>query len=641
MDINAISGVAITELIKEPLGKLYDQFQGISSITRAQFEGAFSRYCKMTFLRCTHVRTLYSTQEPVNIEEIYVQPRFELRNVLETRRAKSISDVDLSFKFTKCERLIVKGNGGSGKTVFLKKLWLKRFNNPLGRLPILIELRRLNDMQTPDIMTLCRSELQADIVFQETAFEKLCEMGSFEFILDGFDEITKTKRGNITSQILDIANRYPQCPILVSGRDDDRFMAWGPFKTYSVSPLSRAEAVELVNRIPFESKIKRDFADLIDEEYYNQHRSFLSNPLLAVMMLMTYRRNGTVSDKITEFYKDAFQTLLSWHDGTKDAFERERSLGRDQIRPVFSTFCLSSYYDSVYEFDDDSVRLYIRKALRYHRIEADIDGVLQDFCETINLLQKDGLYYVFVHRSFQEYFAAECAMHVVSGKTSQFLNDFVGRTRDTTFRMCFEIHPELVFDFYLEERISEYQESELCAKVRSRAPRALLATVFHFVELEFVSIDGRLMASSLRADTTEMREHLQLLELVSDLRTPTVERLGMSLVDTVQFRCLRFFERHMDTFGRVKKGAGFFVRVQFSDSSSFLLSNLSELSSNDSRIRRFERNALADFPNFIASTKKTLLAGCREADKLVAEMVAGRAARKDSIDSILGIGSDS
>ena len=128
---------------------------------------------------------------------------------------------------------------------------------------------------------------------------------------------------------------------------------------------------------------------------------------------------------------------------------RERALGRDSIRPVFSTFCLISYYDQIFEFSEDLVRTYIKKALKYHRMEDNLDDVLRDFCETVNLLQKDGLYYVFVHRSFQEYFAAECAMQVVSGSAREFLEDFAMRKRDSTFSMCYEIHPELVYDFYL------------------------------------------------------------------------------------------------------------------------------------------------------------------------------------------------
>lgn len=81
------------------------------------------------------------------------------------------------------------------------------------------------------------------------------------------------------------------------------------------------------------------------------------------MMLMTFNENATIPSKLTEFYKSAFQTLLTWHDATKDSFERDRTLYVDEFRKVFSTFCLITYYDQNFEFDEPQFRNYIRKAL--------------------------------------------------------------------------------------------------------------------------------------------------------------------------------------------------------------------------------------------------------------------------------------
>lgn len=223
----------------------------------------------------------------------------------------------------------------------------------------------------------------------------------------------------------------------------------GEFEIFSVSPLELPNVKELIEKIPFDRKVKKKFQATLKEDFYIQHKSFLSSPLLAVMMLMTFNENAVIPSKLTEFYKSAFQTLLTWHDATKDSFERERALSVDDFRRVFSTFCLITYYDQAFEFDEELFRRYIRKALDYHQINVPLDDVKNDMCESANLLQKDGLKYIFVHRSFQEYFAAECAMQVVSGKASAFLTSFSKRQRDTVFAMCYEIHPELVFDQYL------------------------------------------------------------------------------------------------------------------------------------------------------------------------------------------------
>ena len=186
------------------------------------------------------------------------------------------------------------------------------------------------------------------------------------------------------------------------------------------------------------------------------------------MMLMTFNENATIPSKLTEFYKSAFQTLLTWHDSTKDSFERDRALSVDEFRKIFSTFCLLTYYEQSFEFDEDSFRKYIQKALKYHSITADLDDVKNDICESANLLQKDGLNYIFVHRSFQEYFAAECTMHVISGKAKDFLDVFSSRPLDDVFAMCHEIHPELVFDEYFSEELEWISNSGYLLPVGSK-----------------------------------------------------------------------------------------------------------------------------------------------------------------------------
>lgn len=118
------------------------------------------------------------------------------------------------------------------------------------------------------------------------------------------------------------------------------------------------------------------------------------------MMLMTFNENAIIPSKLTTFYDHAFQTLLTWHDATKDSFERERTLTIDQFRKVFSTFCLISYYDQDFEFTETQLRVWLQKALDYHGLNSDVDDVVRDVCESVNLLQKDGLKYIFVHRSF-------------------------------------------------------------------------------------------------------------------------------------------------------------------------------------------------------------------------------------------------
>ncbi|AHM03646.1 hypothetical protein roselon_01256 [Roseibacterium elongatum DSM 19469] len=478
-----IAAQAAAQLIKDGLGAIFDSLNDKLSLGRAQFIEGFERYCSHMYAKNTQIRTLHSKNAPVSLFDIYVESSFEVgEDFFDKER---FSEKELVTNFVNGQRVIVKGNGGSGKTVFLKHLWVSLLKQKKEKIPVFVELRRLNDLQTINVKSFCRSELQAESVLTNGVFEKLCERGRFSFIFDGFDEVVRDKRRIVERQIIELADSYRDCSFLVSGREDDRFSSWSDFEVYTVAPLSIEEVRELIEKIRFDTKVKKKFLEALDEDFYQQHKSFLSSPLLAVMMLMTFNENATIPSKLTGFYDSAFQTLLTWHDATKDSFQRDRALSVDEFRVVFSTFALLSYYDSVLEFNDSELRKYIGKALRYHKFLAEIEDVRLDFCESVNLLQRDGLKYVFVHRSFQEYFAAECAMHVVSGKAEKFLDVFSKRLRDNVFLMCFELHPELTFDAYFEPRVSRFHEFHDKLKL-AKTGVEFLGDIYSEVRYEFL-----------------------------------------------------------------------------------------------------------------------------------------------------------
>ncbi|MGJ8628690.1 MAG: NACHT domain-containing protein [Sulfitobacter sp.] len=244
-----------TQLIKDSLEAMFAPLSKFVNVSRAKFLGGFNPYCEYMFAKNSLVRTLYSKNKPMMLEDVYVKTLF---TVGETARSKArITDNDIMNAFAIGNRVIVKGNGGSGKTIFLKHLWLTRFKKADGRIPIFIELRRLNDLQSLDLMTFCRSELQAEDIFGGGVFEKLCDAGKFEFIFDGFDEVAREKRKSVERQILNLSEKYRKCCFLVSGREDDRFSSWGAFEVFTVAPLALDDLKILVGKIPFDQKVKK------------------------------------------------------------------------------------------------------------------------------------------------------------------------------------------------------------------------------------------------------------------------------------------------------------------------------------------------------------------------------------------------
>lgn len=618
-----------TNLISSSMERLYSPLSDFITVKKAQYLEGFSSYCKLMHQKNSMVRTLYAKTKPMPLKEVYVKTQF-------TQEKRTFSDLQIISLFSTKNRIIIKGNGGSGKTIFLKHLWLSRFEHPQGRIPIFVELRRLNDLQSIDILSFCRNELQSDMSFGKGVFEKLCENGKFEFIFDGFDEVNKSNRRTIEKQIISMSEKYHDCCFLVSGREDDRFSSWGSFQIYSVAPLAFEDVQELINKIPFDKRVKKKFLETLNADFYRQHKSFLSSPLLACMMLMTFNENAIIPSKLTEFYKSAFQTLLTWHDATKDSFERDRSLSVDEFRRVFSTFCLASYHEQVFEFDEDTFRRFIQKSLTYHGLKTDVDDVKNDICESANLIQKDGLKFLFVHRSFQEYFAAECAMLVVSGKAKEFLEVFSKRQRDAVFAMCFEIHPELVFDYFFQEKFDWLRNKNFIGGRNSRSSFENL-WILNGITVEAFVVRGNLQIMDMKIEWDEdQKSARRIIRLASDVSNSNINDSTRIIFDTTldAFQSVSQLDLQSASKDIILK-----FGISFSGHAIVLkIRNLSKekVSSNDIAIIR--RALLASLEGNYGAARKLLLNFHKDTEVIIAKLEAERREKEKSIDDILGMG---
>ena len=123
------------------------------------------------------------------------------------------------------------------------------------------------------------------------------------------------------------------------------------------------------------------------------------------MMMMTFRENMNIPKRMSNFYDQAFNTLYQWHDATK-AYNRAKFLDIDEFQRSFALFCMISYHQQKYEFTRSEIIDFINKSNKICAISVNAEDALADYEEAVNLIRQDGLVYVFIHRSFQEYFCA-------------------------------------------------------------------------------------------------------------------------------------------------------------------------------------------------------------------------------------------
>ena len=306
---------------------------------------SFEAHIKTTFERCTKVKTLLNRDEPVDLLSLYVNLQFQCGD-------KRVDDYDLIDEIPKRRKIVISGTGGGGKTMFMKYLWIAMFENPRGKIPVFVELRGLNDVTTDSLdLYVYHSIVESQAVLAKHDFDAGLREGQFVLIFDGFDEILADKRASLEKQILALAHNNPNLTIVVSSRHDERFSAWQAFSVFRVLPFELKQVVGLVQKLRYDKTIARKFIERIRKDLYAKHKSFLSNPLLATMMLLTFDQFADIPEKIHLFYEQAFDTLFARHDATKEAYKRNMYTGLsiDVFKRYLSYFCLATYNDEKFE----------------------------------------------------------------------------------------------------------------------------------------------------------------------------------------------------------------------------------------------------------------------------------------------------
>jgi len=119
-----------------------------------------------------------------------------------------------------------------------------------------------------------------------------------------------------------------------------------------VQPLDINQVTALIGKLKYDDKIKRKFVQRIKADLYSKHQSFLSSPLLATMMLLTFDQFADIPEKIHLFYEQAFDTLFAKHDATKEAYKRQSQtkLPIDVFKKALAYFWLKTSACKIFTF---------------------------------------------------------------------------------------------------------------------------------------------------------------------------------------------------------------------------------------------------------------------------------------------------
>lgn len=416
------------------LAKMFSQ--EVSKI-RVQFTKTFEKHLIRTFERSYTIKTITSSGRPIPLEEIYVPLRLECGGV------ENHPDTAADPTHKEGLRLILSGTGGAGKTVLMKHLLNKSKSNRLGFIPIFVELRRIDfskDLTLAQSIYDYMSERVKD--GNPSLFEAGLVEGLFALYLDGFDEIHPDQVDMALRSIKTFSDLYHRSSILISTRPNTAATTLQDYTIFRVQPLDKDQSIDLITKSKFDELAKSRFLEKMQQGLYEKHRSLMSLPILLDMMLRSFRTYADIPDRMTVFYSQAFEALYSIHDSENKEFYRRvhhAGLSPDLFKSVLQAFCYITLSNFAIEFSESEIVIFLKRALKISGVNADPEKYKKDLVDNVCVLHLDGLNYVFVHRSFQEYFASLFALNFSGSNPYKVFDKIIDRFGSAVSGMLLEI----------------------------------------------------------------------------------------------------------------------------------------------------------------------------------------------------------
>ncbi len=353
----------------------------------------------------SHVKTLLRGNTPTFLYEIYYP--------LKLKSGKKIISTDsISNIFDDNNYITIIGDAGSGKSTLIKHLFLNSISEKY-KIPLLIELRYLNnnsvDLEEYVKKIIDKNKISVNLDIMERYLSK----GKFVFFLDGYDELDSKTKESATKQLNEFIKKYDKNNYILTSRPYSDIEHFPLFHNLYMKDLSLTDG-EIKGFIYKQLNSEKELADKIiksiEQGKLKYIKSFLKNPLLLTLYILTFQSYASIPDKKYIFYRRVINALFSEHDSkTKLGFVREKlcGLNQEEFENILKVFSFISYFDGRISFDYDYVTSTLKTIKsKYKNINFDNNKFIVDLKSSIALWVEDNGVMSFAHRSLQEYFAA-------------------------------------------------------------------------------------------------------------------------------------------------------------------------------------------------------------------------------------------
>lgn len=369
---------------------------------------AFIAYYKRAYNNYSIINTLAFKERVKKLKDIYIPLTIY---PVDNKKEKKLTKIEGYPKelLDKYSRILITDTAGMGKSTLMKRMFLDVIDGQFG-IPIFIELRRLNENN--DILNEVAIQLGGlNDGFDKEILETLFVDGEFIFFFDGYDEISSSNKAFVTRNIQDFVAKASNNKYILTSRPEEELACFGEFQEFRIRELKKVESYDLLRKYDISGKTSRLLISKLETGNYSMINEFLKNPLLVSLLFAAFDFKQTIPLKKHIFYRQVFDAYFDSHDLSKgDSYvhEKKSNLDLDDFDKVMRKIGYECLRKQKIEFEKDELLNIIDSAKSgFSNLNFASTSLLGDLLKAVPLFCQDGMYYKWVHKSLQEYFAAE------------------------------------------------------------------------------------------------------------------------------------------------------------------------------------------------------------------------------------------
>lgn len=347
------------------------------------------------------IKTIWQRDKKVKLSSFYYPSKITFQTGI-TKQISSLKDLPTIGS------LVIQGTVGQGKSVFLRYLCIRELSTQAsGRIPVFVELRKLGaDFTIKDALHDTLRILGFEV--SDELFNYYAGSGKLVILLDSFDEIDESLVNGVITQLENWCMKHPKIQFIVTSRPGGEIQKSNFFSVLMLAPLGEDDHKPFLVKIGVKGKELDSLMRAIDKSPL-EIKGFLTSPLLLTLLVLVYQSEQVIPNELPEFFQLLFTTVFTRHDRSKPAFNRKHKSGLNERRleRLFEAFCFSILRNKFsLALKSEQFDVAFSEAIKFSGEQCELDGFKHDIVKVACLLQEDGIYTTFVHKSLLDYFPA-------------------------------------------------------------------------------------------------------------------------------------------------------------------------------------------------------------------------------------------